>query len=248
MKITIIGQSSCIPDAGRETASLLVEGRHLIDTGWSAVLKMREYGFDPCAVESVLITHFHQDHYLGLASLLFYIGLRGVRRDESRPLTIAGPAEHLERIVEAAGEYLQLDRFPELCVAKRLIPLTPGDTFECGGLRVETGASRHVSGRDRREPAIAYRIRDPLTGAHFVYTGDTHPHPPLAEFAQGAPLLIHDGAHTPAREAAAVAKAAGVDRLVLIHCSGDRVEQVLREARDVFPDTSVAVEGRTLHV
>ncbi|OHE77176.1 MAG: hypothetical protein A2107_10855 [Verrucomicrobia bacterium GWF2_62_7] len=66
LKITIIGDSSCIPDLRREVACFLINGKHLVDTGWCAALRMREYGFDPLALESIILTHFHQDHYIGL--------------------------------------------------------------------------------------------------------------------------------------------------------------------------------------
>jgi len=87
---------------------LLINGKHLVDTGWCAALKMREYGFDPLALESIILTHFHQDHYLGLPQLLFFVGLR------KRPgllLNIAGPSENLQRVVEAADAFLQVPRF-----------------------------------------------------------------------------------------------------------------------------------------
>src|SRR5690606_27377855 len=77
MKITIIGQSTCIPDHEHEAACALIDGKHLVDTGWCSAQVMRAYGFDPLALESILLTHLHQDHYLGLPALLFYHGLRG---------------------------------------------------------------------------------------------------------------------------------------------------------------------------
>ncbi|MEW6360085.1 MAG: MBL fold metallo-hydrolase [Planctomycetota bacterium] len=247
MKIAVIGHSSCIPDVGTEMACLLINGKHLIDTGWCAVLKMREYGFNPLDLESLLITHFHQDHYLGLPHLLFYIGLRS-KREERAPFNLVGPADHLERVVGAADELQQIHRFPELEVGKRLVPVVPGDSFDLGELHFDTFAANHISGHMRQEQAIVYKATERETGACFVYTGDTHPHPPIAEFAKGAPLLIHDGSHTPADKAAEIAKAAGVGRLVLIHYAESQAEQKLAAARAIFPKTELAREGDTLTI
>lgn len=36
LKITIIGDSSCIPDLRHEAACFLINGKHLVDTGWCA--------------------------------------------------------------------------------------------------------------------------------------------------------------------------------------------------------------------
>ncbi|NOZ23076.1 MAG: MBL fold metallo-hydrolase [Planctomycetes bacterium] len=246
MKITVIGHSSCIPDVGKEMACLLINGKHLIDTGWCAALKMREFGFDPLELESILITHFHQDHYLGLPQLLFYIGLRG-KKEERGPLNLVGPADHLERIVKAAEDLQQIPRFPELEVKKRLVPVVPGDSFDLGDLHIDTCAANHMSGHKRQEQAIVYKVTDE-SGACFVCTGDTHPHPPIAEFAKGVPLLIHDGGHTPAEQAAEVAKQAGVGRLLLIHYPESAAEQKRSEARNIFPNTDLAKEGTTLEV
>ena len=245
LKITIIGDSSCIPDAGREVACFLINGKHLVDTGWCAALKMREYGFDPLALESIIITHFHQDHYIGLPQLLFYAGLR---KRPGQPLIVAGPNENLRRVVEAADAFLQIPRFPELAVNRKLLPLAAGDKFEVTDLRFETFAARHLSGVNKIEQALVYKVTDKASGACAVFTGDTHHHPPIAEFARGASLLIHDGAHTAPKDAAQIAKQAGVGKLVLIHYSQNRAAKILSEARAVFPNTELAEEGKTLEV
>jgi ribonuclease Z len=245
MNVTILGDSSCTPDVGREAACFLINGKHLVDTGWCAVLKMRQYGFDPLALESILFTHFHQDHYLGLPQLLFYVGLN---KRHGPPLRIVGPSERLERVVRAAVEFLQVYRFPELAVNRELVPLTAGDKCELPGLHLETSAARHVSGENRLEQALVYKVTDPANGVCLAFTGDTHVHPPIAEFVKGVPLLIHDGVHTPPKEAAGIARRAGVGRLVLIHYSQNRAARILAEARAVFPNTELAKEGSTLEI
>jgi ribonuclease Z len=244
MKFTILGDSTCIPDPGHDVASFLINGKHLVDTGWYSALKMREYGFDPLALESIIITHFHQDHYLGLPQLLFFAGLK--RKKD--PLTIAGPAEYLDQVLHAAKEFLQISRFPEITPNYKTIPLKPGDTFELSDVRFQTMAAKHISGAKRSEPAIVFKVTDKTNGACAVFTGDTSYHPPIADFAQGVPLLIHDGAHTPAKDAADIAKRASVGRLVLIHHNQAHADRLLQEAKAVFPNTELAKEGQTLEI
>ena len=246
MKVTFIGESTCIPDVGREMACFLINGRHLVDTGWYAALKMREYGFDPLALDSIILTHLHQDHYIGLPQLLFFNGLRKQRKEDSPPLNIVGPAEYLERVVNAAVEFLQVYRFPELQVNYKLVPLRPGESCELADLRLETSAASHVSGRHRPEMALVYKVTEKAGGACFAFTGDTHYHPPIAEFVKGVPLLIHDGSHTAAKDAATIAKAAGVGRLLLIHYTQANSERLLKDAREVFPSSFLAKAGETV--
>ena len=248
MRITFVGTSSCVPDVGSEVASFVIDDRHLVDTGWCSALGMRRYGLDPLAIDSVILTHLHQDHYIGLVPLLFLVGLRKRRETGSPPLRIIGPRDHLSEVVDAAMRFLQIPRFPELDVDCTLRPLAPGDSFGLGALRFESCAARHVSGTGNPEQALAYKATDTATGASFAFTGDTSFHPPIADFAKGLPLLVHDGAHTSAKDAATIAKMAGVGRLLLIHYPAARGAQLLAEAREVFPDTYLAREGDTVEV
>lgn len=248
MNVTFIGTSSCVPAVGSETASFVINETHLVDTGWYTALGMRRYGLDPLRLESIVLTHVHQDHYLGLAGLLFTIGLRGPKGPSAQPLSILGPGEYLEQVVDAAFEYLQLLRFPELRVDYVLAPLRGGESYQVDGLQLDTCAANHVSGKGNPEPALAYKVAERTTGATFAFSGDTSFHPPLADFAKGVPLLIHDGAHSSAREAARIAKMAGVERMLLIHYSPSVGESLLAEAREIFPNTDLVRDGDRLTI
>jgi ribonuclease Z len=98
------------------------------------------------------------------------------------------------------------------------------------------------------------------SGRRLVYSGDTRPCESVLALARDADVLIHDctlGAehssiasefgHSTAREAAEVAVAAGVGRLVLIHFSPryDDPGPLEAEARAIFPN---AVAARDLDV
>jgi ribonuclease Z len=103
-------------------------------------------------------------------------------------------------------------------------------------------------------------MEEPRRGRAVVITGDTRPAQATVEAARGADLMVHDSTfgdaesdraqetmHSTAREAAAVAREAGVGRLVLTHLSSryDREWQPLQEqAREVFPGpVDVAQDG-----
>jgi ribonuclease Z len=85
-------------------------------------------------------------------------------------------------------------------------------------------------------------------GTRLVYSGDTRPTNRLIEAARGVDVLIHESGgldaqaaevhklgHSTAGDAARVAAAAGVGRLILTHVPSDRLaEPMLAEARAAF--------------
>jgi ribonuclease Z len=107
-------------------------------------------------------------------------------------------------------------------------------------------------------------VGPPRRGRLVVFTGDTRPCAAVVDAAAGADLLIHEATfaeeekeraretgHSTAREAAQVALAAGARRLVLNHVSARysvSADELAREAREVFRETTVAKDGMTMEV
>ncbi len=101
-------------------------------------------------------------------------------------------------------------------------------------------------------------------GRKVVLTGDTRPVATVIDAAQGADLLVHEATfgeedkeravetnHSTAREAAQVALAAKVRRLVLNHLSARysiSADELVSEAREVFPEVVAAKDGMTVEV
>jgi ribonuclease Z len=97
----------------------------------------------------------------------------------------------------------------------------------------------------------------PRPGRKVVYSGDTKPSTRVTRLAEGADVLIHDSTldsahsglaarfgHSTAKEAARVAKRAGVRTLFLVHLS-PRYEDpriLEKEAREVFRESHVAMD------
>ena len=248
MEITFIGTSACIPDIGNEVASFIINDKVLVDTGWCNVLKMREYKLDPLELEYLILTHLHQDHYIGLPQLLFYLGIKKLQGSYStdKPFTIIGPSKYLEKVVNKAQEFLQTDRFPELSIDLKLVPLSPGESYEDDDFRLDTFPAKHSSGKDKLEQAFVSKLTELSSGKSFCFTGDTSFHPPISDFVKNTPLLIHDACHSSPKEAAAVAKIANAGKLYLIHYLSEKGEQILAEAKKVFPNSFLAKEGEKI--
>ncbi len=117
---------------------------------------------------------------------------------------------------------------------------------------------------DGRSVGPAELVGPPRPGRKLVYSGDTRPCESVVEAAQGADLLMHEATfgdeerdrareteHSTATEAAQVALAAGVKRLVLHHLSARYsadAQPLVEQARAVFRETVVARDGMTIDV
>ncbi len=107
-------------------------------------------------------------------------------------------------------------------------------------------------------------LGEPRRGRKIVYTGDTRPTSRTVEIARNADLLIHDASfseelkdwalesgHSTAKEAAEVARAANVRKLVLTHISARYSKDptpLLKEAKEVFSETIVAEDFMNIEV
>jgi ribonuclease Z len=101
-------------------------------------------------------------------------------------------------------------------------------------------------------------------GRTVVYTGDTRPADAVREISRGADLLVHEATfsseeaaravetgHSTAREAAEIARSAGVRELILTHISprySREAPELLAEASAVFPSVRVAKDGMRVEV
>jgi ribonuclease BN (tRNA processing enzyme) len=231
-----------MPTDQRETTSTLVrEGDTavVLDAGTG----VRRLAVDRSLLEGVTrvhicLTHFHLDHVIGLS----YAGELGVP-------------------VEVWGGGTALEATPTTELVSRLLgsPFSGPVSFEAIH---ELGEGEHRIGplrvRARKQllhsnATLALRIEDDL-----VCCTDTAYDADNVEFARGARVLLHeafrsgdtteDPAHTAAGDAARIAAAAGVERLVLIHLNPLELQEdaLLAYARKHFPATEVGRDGLEL--
>ncbi len=133
--------------------------------------------------------------------------------------------------------------------AARSLGVTPGPDFGKlqRGLSVETPDGTVV----RPEQVLG----KPRRGRVVCYATDTRPCDAVIEFAADADILIHEATylgaladqahargHSTVREAAEVAREAGVGRLILTHVSPKHTSrrEIVDEARAIFPESVLA--------
>jgi ribonuclease Z len=118
--------------------------------------------------------------------------------------------------------------------------------------RLQEGKSVTVAGRTIAPEMV---LGPPRRGRKIVYTGDTLPSSHVLEASRNADVLIHDATadtaleekanrygHSTGRQAAEIARDAGVRALILTHVSPryEDTSTILSEAKAVFPNTYMA--------
>lgn len=137
LDVTLLGTSGMMPLPGRWLTSLMTRynGSSLvIDCGEGTQVAMKECGWSPKPIDTILITHFHADHISGLPGLLLTMG----NAERTEPLTMVGP-RGLERVVNSLRVVA-----PELPFEIRFQELTKEEEdFEIKGYHIHAFKVRH---------------------------------------------------------------------------------------------------------
>lgn len=241
MKLLLLGTAGYHPSERRQTACLMLPEAGIVLDAGTGFFRVREHL--RTSTLDILLTHAHLDHVVGLTYLLSTVWERKLER-----ITIHGEAAKLKAIRE---HLLAPDLFP-VPLPCDWRPLT-APWAEIAGAHIRTIPLIHPGG------AVAYRIDFP--GKSLAYVTDTTAATDAAYIGaiREVDLLVHEcnfrdseqdwavkTGHSCTSAVAAVAKAAGVKRLVLIHfnpldTSDDPIE--LAAARAIFPDTEVGFDG-----
>ena len=223
------------------TSSLMRFGGQtvLIDCGIGVARSTVESGVSLLDVDAIFITHLHSDHVLELGPLLYTAWTTGL----GHKLRVYGP-EGIEGYWENFLQAMALDYAirlddegrPPLRDLVKVTTFGPGPVTDEGDLSVTACRVEHPPVTD------CFALRFEAGGKSIVFSADTCYFPPLAEFAKGADILVHEAmltagidnlvartpgadrlrehliaSHTPADDAGRIAQAAMVGKLVLNH-------------------------------
>lgn len=230
------------PGSTMPTASLLsLAGRQIVvDCGLGVTRGLADQGMQLKDLREIFITHLHSDHYLELGPLLHTAWTAGLS-DEVVVWGPAGLATYWAQFLASMEADISLriedEGRPDLRQLVRVETVDAGLVTQSDGLAVTALRVVHP-------PLIdCFAFRFETAQSCVVFSGDTAFHPPLAEFARGADLLIHEAmlaevlpalcarvgngseklmthliqSHSTAEEAARIAQMAGVKCLALHH-------------------------------
>ncbi len=181
---TFLGCGDAFGSGGRFNTCFHVKApsaTFLIDCGASSMIAIRKHGVDPNAIDAVLITHLHGDHFGGLPFFILDAQL-GSRR--TRPLTIAGPPGLRDRLFQAMEVFFPGSSGIRQKFDLDIVEFTPDQPATLGALAVMPHLVRHPCGA----PPLALRVE--VDGKSLCYTGDTEWVDAIVEAAKGVDLFV----------------------------------------------------------
>jgi len=163
------------------------EEKFLVDCGRSAVDSLIRFGFPIEKIGTVFITHLHFDHVCELAHFILLSWVYGRRE----PLKLIGPRGLKEFLEKGVRQAYSEDIRSRVGHGKETTGLSwdavelekAGCCFEAGGLTVHALDTAHAD-----LPNFHYRFD--TGGKRIFISSDTEPDPRLADFAQGADLMV----------------------------------------------------------
>jgi ribonuclease BN (tRNA processing enzyme) len=184
MRLTVIGCGDAFGSGGRGNTCFWLETAKatlVVDFGASALPALKALKLDANAIDAIVLSHLHGDHFGGLPFLLLDAQFLSRR---ATPLTIAGPPGTRARI-DAAMEVF----FPKSTGTKWRFPwhveeIAVGIESDVLGHRLLTAEVIHQSGA----PSTALRLTDGKK--IFAYSGDTEWTDALLPIAAQADLFI----------------------------------------------------------
>lgn len=234
------------PGSNMPTSILVSMGgaRVLVDAGLGAARGVCDLGVSLMALDGVVITHLHSDHYLELGPLLHTAWTAGL----NRTIPVYGPPglqRYWDGFLSAMGADIGLriadEGRPDLAKLVSIHPIDRDGEMDIAGLTMSAMLNDHPPFKH------SYALRLSGGGHSAVLSGDTAYMPEMGQFARDADLLVHEAmlvkgvdalirhtpngderlrrhilrAHTAAEDVGRVATEAGVAHLALNHLVPD---------------------------
>ena len=197
------------------TSSLVVMGgtRIVVDCGLGVTRALTDQGVALKDLETIFITHLHSDHYLELGPLLHTAWTAGVQTG----VTIWGP-KGIDRYWDAFCASMRDDidlriedeGRPDLRQLVTLQEIDTKGTMHAGSVDVTAMCVDHPPLVDCFALSFAQGEK------RVVFSADTAYFPPLARFAKGADLLVHEAMLEEALDAL-VARVGNTDGRLMTH-------------------------------
>jgi ribonuclease BN (tRNA processing enzyme) len=184
VELRCLGTGDAFGSGGRlPTATLLSasEGRVLVDCGPATLPALRAASVDPNAIDVLLLTHLHGDHFGGVPFFLMDAHYAAAR---TRPLVIAGPVGAEATIAQALALLFPGSGGLAPGFAVTYLEWRDGEGVSVGPARATPRAVRHST----HTPCFGLRVE--FGGRVVAFSGDTEWTDALVGLASGADVFL----------------------------------------------------------
>lgn len=210
MELVLLGTSAAYPTVERASSGYLVrdgETNLLMDMGNGVVRNLMRW-MDPRELSAIVISHLHQDHFIDIYPLYYYLAFHEAR---NLPLDVYAPEGARDFIIQLLPGESRFDKVYNFKMLK------DKGSFEVGGLKCQSIKVPHSM------PAFGLRVE----GSRVVaYSSDTDYDEVLYEIASASDAFIceatkqedyKDVLHLTSAQAGDIAAKSGVKNLILTH-------------------------------
>ena len=183
MKVQFLGSGDAFGSGGRFQTCIRLESgasQILLDCGASSLIAMRRFGVDPQAIDAVILSLLHGDHFGGVPFMI----LDGQFKRRTRPLVVVGPPGVEARVLLTMEALFPGSTRVERKFDTRFVELTDRLPVAVGPMSVTGFEVSHASGA----PPFALRVAG--EGKIVTYSGDTEWTDSLIDAARGADLFV----------------------------------------------------------
>lgn len=238
LHVRFVGSGDAFGSGGRFQTCIHLQTEDttvLLDCGATSLTALKTQHLDPGAIDAVVLSHLHVDHFGGLPLLI----LDGQFSRRARPLTVAGPAGTARRLTEAMEVMFPGSSTVQRRFAVTVLELDPATPTTISGVPLRSWPVEHGA---QAGPSLAHRLT--LGGKTVAYTGDTAWTDALIDLAAGTDLFIAEAYfwdkplpnHLRHADLVDHADQLSSDRTILTHMSTDMLAHADRAAFELAHD------------